>query len=89
MRFRKPRGHRGPARIAVTLDPAAAHDQYGNVTVPNLTLAPGYPSLKEARQTCDFEGEVTWVVVRSWLFTVDYLRRPDASCDRRLSLAGP
>ena len=67
----------GPAQIAVTLDPAAAHDQYGNVTVPNLTLAPGYPSLKEARQTCDYEGEVTWVIgTELRLFTVDYLAGP-------------
>jgi len=45
--------------------------------VPSLSLAPGYPSLKEARQTCDFEGEVSWVIgTELRFFTVDYLAGP-------------
>ena len=67
----------GPAQIAVTLDPAVAHDQNGNVTVPSLSLTPGYPALQEARQTCDFEGEVSWVIgTELRFFTVDYLASP-------------
>ncbi|MBI5288022.1 MAG: hypothetical protein HY873_03510 [Chloroflexi bacterium] len=67
----------GSAQIAVTLDPAVAHDQNGNVTVPSLNLAPAYPSIQEARQTCDFEGEVSWVIgTELRFFTVDYLAAP-------------
>ena len=67
----------GSAQIAVTLDPAVAHDSIGNVTVPSLSLVPGYPSIQEARQTCDFEGEVSWVIgTELRFFTVDYLASP-------------
>lgn len=67
----------GSAQIAVTLNPAVAHDQFGNVTVPSLSLTPGYPSIQEARQTCDFEGEVSWVIgTELRFFTVDYLAGP-------------
>lgn len=67
----------GAAQIAVTLNPAVAHDGIGNVTVPSLSLTPGYPSIQEARQTCDFEGEVSWVIGTDLrFFTVNYLASP-------------
>jgi hypothetical protein len=38
-----------------------AHDENGRPTVAVRELAPNHKTVKELKQTCDFEGEVTWV----------------------------
>ena len=52
----------GDAFLQVRMTPAAAHDGQGNVTVDTTELTPGLPAILEVESTCDFEGEVTWVV---------------------------
>ena len=52
----------GNAFLQVRLSPAAAHDDAGNPTVTSTDLTPGSPQLLEAKQICDFEGVVTWVL---------------------------
>jgi hypothetical protein len=52
----------GPAQIVVRFTPANAHDDAGNSTIPALSFLPSYPSIKEARLSCDFEAETTWVL---------------------------
>lgn len=51
-----------PTPLQITLRSAAAHDQEGNATVEERTLEPGLQMLRSARLTCDFEGEVEWVL---------------------------
>ena len=48
--------------LQITLRSAAAHDQQGNATVRQRTLEPELQMLRSARLTCDFEGEVEWVL---------------------------
>ncbi|EYF06635.1 AMIN-like domain-containing (lipo)protein [Chondromyces apiculatus] len=50
------------ALLEVTLLPAQAHDDKGNVTVKDRERKPGLAVLKELVQVCDFEGQVTWVL---------------------------
>lgn len=50
----------GTAQLTLRLEPAVAHDQNGNATVP-FSQTPGYASMKELKSTCDFEGVVEWV----------------------------
>lgn len=50
----------GTAVLAVTLRSTVAHDEGGAVTVTNTNPLPGFTTLKELRQTCDFEGVVQW-----------------------------
>ena len=38
-----------------------AHDENGRPTVAARELAPNHKTFKEVKQTCDFEGDVTWV----------------------------
>jgi hypothetical protein len=52
----------GPGQIVVRFTPANAHDDAGNSTLPALSFLPSYPSIKEARLSCDFEAETTWVL---------------------------
>lgn len=52
----------GPAQIVVRFTPANAHDDAGNSTIPGQSFLPAYPSIKEARLSCDFEAETTWVL---------------------------
>ncbi len=52
----------GPAQLALRFEPAVAHDNNGNLTVSPLSFAPNAPSIKEVKSTCDFEGEVAWVI---------------------------
>lgn len=52
----------GNAFLQVRLTPAAAHDEQGNVTFGTTELAPGLPPILEVESSCDFEGEVTWVL---------------------------
>ena len=52
----------GHAFLQVRMTPAAAHDEQGNTTFGRTELTPGLPTILEVESTCDFEGEVTWVL---------------------------
>jgi hypothetical protein len=52
----------GAAFLQVKIQPADAHDDAGAPTFPQQELTPGLSSIVAARQTCDFEADVTWVV---------------------------
>lgn len=52
----------GEAFLQVRLTPAAAHNERGEATFRTTELTPDLPTIVEAKQTCDFEGEVTWVI---------------------------
>ena len=49
----------GSAYIKVVFT-AAAHDVRGTPTLSQTDLSPGLPTLAEAKQVCDSEGEVIW-----------------------------
>lgn len=68
----------GAALLQVRITPVAAHDEAGAPTFAQQELAPDLPSILEAEQTCDFEGEVTWVVglAEEADFTAITLREP-------------
>ncbi|MGE0228732.1 MAG: hypothetical protein AB7I38_01140 [Dehalococcoidia bacterium] len=51
----------GAAVLKVTLRSTTAHDEGGMPTVTNTNPTPAFPTLRELRQTCDFEGVVEWV----------------------------
>ena len=51
---------RGKAFLAVTFDPARAHDPGGEPTVSTAILIPGAPVLRQVRFAVDFEGQVTF-----------------------------
>ena len=51
----------GAAFLQVRMSPAAAHDDAGLLTFDRQEITPGLPIILEVVQTCDFEGEVTWV----------------------------
>jgi hypothetical protein len=48
----------GRAFLAVTFEPARAHDPAGAATVSTATLTPGSPVLRQVRFAGDFEGRV-------------------------------
>lgn len=52
----------GGAFLQVRLSPARAHTEAGASTVANLQRKVRLPIIREIRATCDFEGEVVWVV---------------------------
>jgi len=52
----------GPDRLLVRLEPAQAHDERGNSTVPNREWAPRLPGVQEMKLVCDFEGQVEWAI---------------------------
>lgn len=52
----------GSAFLQVRLSPARAHTEAGAPTVATLQRKVRLPVIKEIRATCDFEGEVVWVV---------------------------
>ena len=52
----------GGALLQVRMSPAAAHDDAGTMTFDLQELNPGLPTILVVVQTCDFEGELTWVV---------------------------
>ena len=52
----------GGALLQVRMSPAAAHDDAGTMTFDLQELDPGLPTILVVVQTCDFEGELTWVV---------------------------
>ncbi len=51
----------GQGALQVRLTPAQAHEG-GTVTVAERERKPALPVLQELKLTCDFEGEVTWVL---------------------------
>jgi hypothetical protein len=52
----------GQGWLQVRLTPAQAHTDGGQVTVTAREQKPALPVLQELELTCDFEGEVTWVL---------------------------
>lgn len=50
----------GSKRVVVTFRPATAHDERGAPTVDTPNLESGLQFLRQAKQTCDFEGIVGW-----------------------------
>jgi hypothetical protein len=52
----------GTAALQVNLFQAQAHDEQGQLTIPSIDIAAGYPAIVQALSTCDFEALVTWVV---------------------------
>jgi len=52
----------GEAWLQVRFSPAQAHDEEGRPTVTARSQVSGLPALRALRLTCDFEGEVTWVL---------------------------
>ena len=53
---------RGGAVLAVRFDQTAAHTEAGQPTIRSATIQGPGETILEARQTCDFEGEVSWAV---------------------------
>ncbi len=52
----------GDGWLAVRLEPAQAHDERGRATVRERERALDLPVLRELQSTCDFEGQVEWVL---------------------------
>lgn len=52
----------GQGWLQVRLTPAQAHTEQGQPTVTAREQKPGLPVILELELTCDFEGEVTWVL---------------------------
>jgi hypothetical protein len=52
----------GPGRMVVRLEPAQAHDERGNSTIPNREWAPRLPAVQDMKLVCDFEGQVEWAI---------------------------
>jgi hypothetical protein len=55
-------GSPGSDRMIVRLEPAQAHDERGNSTIPNREWAPRLPVVREMKLVCDFEGQVEWAI---------------------------
>ena len=53
---------RGVSQLTVRLSPAQAHTEQGAATVKELERHLTLPVLQELELSCDFEGEVTWVL---------------------------
>jgi hypothetical protein len=56
----RPLALRGEAFLAVTFEPARAHDTGGEPTVSTATLTPGSPALRQVRFAGDLEGQVSF-----------------------------
>lgn len=52
----------GKVYLQVRLTPAQAHTEEGKPTLANRGRKLSLPILREVRQICDFEGEVTWIL---------------------------
>lgn len=67
----------GPAQLAITFIPANAHTEAGAPTITDTSRTLTLPSLKEAKQTCDFEAHVSWVFgTQERFFTVSTADSP-------------
>jgi len=69
----------GAAILEVNANPAMAHNDDGETTIPSLELTPGLASILELDSICDFEGYVTWAIGLSTAadFRVTELTGPD------------
>lgn len=52
----------GDAWLQVQFTPAQAHTDAGKPTVANRSFTTTYPNMIDVKSTCDFEGEVAWVL---------------------------
>jgi len=52
----------GSAFLQVRLSPAQAHNEAGAPTVATLQRKVRLPIVREIREICDFEGDVTWII---------------------------
>ena len=52
----------GDGWLEVRFTDAAAHAPEGDATIKDRERTPNLPIIKEMKLTCDFEGEVTWVL---------------------------
>lgn len=52
----------GDGWLQIRLQPAAAHDDYGNATVTDRSQHLDLPIARQLELTCDYEADVTWVV---------------------------
>jgi hypothetical protein len=52
----------GDSWLQVRFMPARAHDDQGQPTIAEREMKPGLPVVVELERTCNFEGEVTWVL---------------------------
>lgn len=53
---------KGGSQLEIRFTPAQAHTVEGKPTVKNREQNPNYKILKQLKSTCDFEGNVTWVL---------------------------
>jgi hypothetical protein len=69
---------RGAGTLLVRLSPAQAHTDAGTMTVARQRQQPALPNLKEVRLSCDFEGDVSWVlgVAKRTPYRVSELSKP-------------
>ncbi|MGH7470337.1 MAG: AMIN-like domain-containing (lipo)protein [Longimicrobiales bacterium] len=51
----------GDVWLEIRFEPAAAHDQYGQVTAGPPSLAPALNNIRGLDLSCDFESILTWV----------------------------
>ncbi|HYO95187.1 MAG TPA: hypothetical protein VER33_11780 [Polyangiaceae bacterium] len=87
----------GDGWLQVSLEPAEAHDDQGHATVHDRSQKPALPNVQQLELTCDFEGQVVWVLgVQSpnpyrvltltqptrLVVDVAHQRRPDAQLPR-------
>jgi hypothetical protein len=57
---------RGDGWLSIRLEPAMAHTDEGRPTLEERSGSPGLPIILDHSMTCDFEGQVEWVLgVRS------------------------
>lgn len=52
----------GDGWLQVRIEPAQAHDDEGRGTVRARSAETGLPNVIEYRMTCDFEGQVEWIL---------------------------
>ena len=52
----------GDALLHIRVHPARAHTDAGQLSIASTSLAPDLPVLRVAERTCDFEGEIGWVL---------------------------
>lgn len=52
----------GDGWLEIRFQPAQAHTDAGHPTVEERARTPALPVLRELKLTCDFEGQVTWVL---------------------------
>lgn len=53
---------KGDGWLEIRFQPANAHTEKGEPTMEKRELTPNHTILKELKQTCDFEADVTWVL---------------------------